>query len=309
MKCILGIDIGGTKIKIGKFIGFKLVENIEIPTNTENKGEYILDEVFTASDNLVGEDELIALGIGVPGPVVNGVVLGAHNLGWEKKDVKAIVNKRYPNIKCTVLNDANAATLGEMAFGGGRGYKDFVFIALGTGIGGGIVINHELIEGSTGSCGEIGHIRVGFNNHRKCNCGLYDCVEQYASATGIVKTAQEFIVGRETKLHSVPLTSKDIFDCAKEGDVVANEIVDDMVEKLATSLSQIANTINPEAFVIGGGVSKAGNFLLDKLEKRFNELAFFSVRGVHFELAVLGNKAGMYGNFYRVYQEVKDEYK
>ncbi|HHU56563.1 MAG TPA: ROK family protein [Acholeplasmataceae bacterium] len=307
MKCILGIDIGGTKIKIGKFIESELVEIVEMHTNTTNRGEHILDEVYAKVDELVGEDELIAIGIGVPGPVVDGVVLGAHNLGWGRKDIRAEVLKRYPNIKCTVLNDANAATLGEMAFGGGRGYKDFVFITLGTGIGGGIVINNELIEGSTGSCGEIGHIRVGFHNHRKCNCGLYDCVEQYASATGIVKTAKEFIIGRRTRLHDVEeLTSKTIFDIAKDGDYIANEIVNDMVEKFATALSQIANTINPQAFVIGGGVSKAGSFLLNKLEKRFNELAFFSVRGVNFELAKLGNKAGMYGNFYRVGLELNE---
>lgn len=300
MKCIIGVDIGGTKIKIGKFLEEELVELVELPTNTTDQGKYILEEVYYEIDKLIGEDNLVGIGIGVPGPVVDGVVLGAHNLGWGKIDIRQKFLQRYHNIKCTVMNDANAATLGEMAYGGGKNYRDFVFITLGTGIGGGIVINRELIEGSTGSCGEVGHIRVGFHNHRKCNCGLYDCVEQYASATGIVKTAKEFIIGRRTRLHEVELTSKTIFDIAKEGDYIANEIVNDMIEKLATALSQIANTINPEAFVIGGGVSKAGDFLLNKLEKRFNELAFFSVRGVKFELARLGNKAGMYGNFYRV---------
>lgn len=304
MKCIIGVDIGGTKIKLGKFYDNQLILKEDMKTNKKDKGKYILNEVYTKVDELVGNDELIAIGIGVPGPVVDGVVLGAHNLGWKEKDIKSEVIQHFPGIKCTVLNDANAATLGEMAYGGGKGYKDFVFITLGTGIGGGIVINNELIEGSTGSCGEIGHIRVGFENQRKCSCGLYDCVEQYASATGVVKTAEVFRINRDTKLNKIPLTSKNVFDLAKTGDEVACEVVDNMVEKFATSLSQIANTINPEAFVIGGGVSKAGSFLLDKLDKRFKQLAFFSVRDVKFELAKLGNEAGIYGNMYRVSQEV-----
>jgi glucokinase len=305
MKCIMGIDIGGTDIKFGKFINQELVAKSQIKTNKTDHGIRIMSEVFREVDAMVGNDELIAIGIGVPGPVVNGVVLGAQNLGWKERHIKDEVLAVYPNIACTVLNDANAATLGEMAFGGGAKYHDFVFITLGTGIGGGIVIDHQLVEGSTGSCGEVGHLRVDFHNRRKCTCGLYDCVEQYASATGIVRTAVELKVGRETKLDDYPvLTSKIIFDLAKEGDQVAMDAVDEMIEKLATALSQIANTINPEAFVIGGGVSKAGAFLLDKLEKRFKELAFFSVRNVHFELAQLGNDAGIFGNMYRVSREL-----
>lgn len=307
MKCIIGIDIGGTDIKFGKFINKELVAKKQIKTNKADYGRYIMDEVYQEVDALVGEDELIAIGLGVPGPVVNGVVLGAQNLGWKQKHIKDEVLAVYPHIACTVLNDANAATLGEMAFGGGAKYKDFVFVTLGTGIGGGIVIDHQLVEGSTGSCGEVGHLRVDFHNRRKCTCGLYDCVEQYASATGIVRTAIELKVGRETQLDDYPsLTSRIIFDLAKAGDQVALEAVDEMIEKLATALSQIANTINPEAFVIGGGVSKAGEFLLNKLEKRFKELAFFSVRNVNFELAQLGNDAGIYGNMYRVSRELNE---
>lgn len=307
MKCIIGIDIGGTDIKFGKFINKELVAKKQIKTNKADYGRYIMDEVYQEVDALVGEDELIAIGLGVPGPVVNGVVLGAQNLGWKQKHIKDEVLAVYPQIACTVLNDANAATLGEMAFGGGAKYKDFVFVTLGTGIGGGIVIDHQLVEGSTGSCGEVGHLRVDFHNRRKCTCGLYDCVEQYASATGIVRTAIELKVGHETQLDDYPsLTSRIIFDLAKAGDQVALEAVDEMIEKLATALSQIANTINPEAFVIGGGVSKAGEFLLNKLEKRFKELAFFSVRNVNFVLAQLGNDAGIYGNMYRVSGELNE---
>lgn len=307
MDCIIGVDIGGTDIKFGKFYGTKLVESKKIKTNKKDNGIYILQEVYDNIDSLVGDDKLIAVGMGVPGPVVNGFVLGAQNLGWKSLPVRDMILKQYPDIKATVVNDANAATLGEKEFGGGQGFDDFVFITLGTGIGGGIIINNQLIEGNTGSCGEIGHLRVGFNNERLCTCGLYDCVEQYASATGVVISANIARVGRDTVLNNVDvITSKLVFDEAQAGDIVCMEIVDEMIEKLATALSQVANTLNPDAFVIGGGVSKAGDFLLDKLSKRFKELAFFSVRNVHFELAKLGNDAGIYGNLFRVSQELEN---
>jgi len=308
MECIIAVDIGGTDIKYGKFYRKELVKSFKTKTNKKNNGKYILSEVFEHINSLVGEDKLIGVGIGVPGPVVDGVVLGAQNLGWKEMPVRDIIMEQYPGIKVTVLNDANAATLGEEIFGGGQGFDDFVFITLGTGIGGGLIIKNQLIEGSTGSCGEIGHLRVGFNNERLCTCGLFDCVEQYASATGIVISANSLRVGRKTVLNDYQeLTSKIVFEAAEAGDEVALEVVNLMIEKLATALSQVANTVNPEAFVIGGGVSKAGKFLLDKLSKRFKELAFFSVRNVQFELAQLGNDAGIYGNMYRVLQEINNE--
>ncbi len=310
MKVIIGVDIGGTDIKFGKFSENKLLKKEKIKTNKSDDGTHIMDEVFKKIDELVGDDELIAVGIGIPGPVVNGVALGAHNLRWTKpRDIRLEVLTYYKHqIKCSVLNDANAATIGEMHFGGGKGYHDFVFITIGTGIGGGIIINNKLIEGSTGSCGEVGHLRVETGNHRRCNCGLYDCVEQYASATGIVKTAIEMRKGRETALNSLEVvTTKNVFDLAKAGDDVAMEVVYEMVDKLATALSQIATVINPQAFVIGGGVSEAGEFLIYYLRKRFKELAFYSVKDVEFELARLGNDAGIYGNEYYASLEIRNE--
>ncbi|MFA7127117.1 MAG: ROK family protein [Bacilli bacterium] len=301
MKVVMGVDIGGTDIKFGKFLNHQLLDKAKIKTNKSDDGTHIMDDIFSKVDEMVGQDELMAIGIGIPGPVVNGIALGAHNLRWigERNIYQEVVDHYQNRITCTVLNDANAATLGEMEFGGGKGYRDFVFITLGTGIGGGIIINHQLIEGSTGSCGEVGHLRVETGNHRRCNCGLYDCVEQYASATGIVKTAIELRNGRETALNNLHvITAKDVFDLAKAGDDVAMEVVYEMVDKLATALSQIATIINPEAFVIGGGVSSAGEFLIHYLRKRFKELAFYSVRDVKFELAKLGNDAGIYGNEY-----------
>lgn len=302
MKCIFGIDIGGTDSKIGQFDGPTLIRKITIPTNTEHSGRDILSDVFRKVDELAHDDVIEGIGVGVPGPVREGVVLGAQNIGWETVNVGTMIRMRYPQAKVHVLNDAKAAALGEMAAGGARKYRSFVFVTLGTGIGSGIVIDGDLVQGNNGSAGEIGHLRVGFGNERKCTCGLFDCVEQYASATGIVITANLLRQNRTTVLDSMEVTSKTVFDAAKAGDPVALETVAIMVEKLATALAAVGDTVNPQAFVIGGGVSKAGHFLLDRLEKRFRELAFYSVRDTEFVLAELGNDAGIYGAAYSVTQ-------
>lgn len=297
MESIIGIDVGGTTVKIGKFQEGKLVDTFVLDTDLSFKGSTIIPSIIHAVKDFTKNDQVVGIGVGLPGPVVFGRLLAAHNLGLENLDAQSIFEAAFPNAIIRITNDANAATLGEQKKGGGMGYRDLVFVTLGTGIGGGVIIQDHLLEGYTGSAGEIGHVRVDFNNKRKCTCGLYDCVEEYASATGVVKTALEKIetLQIKTMLTEQKLTSKYIFDCAKAGDILALHVVEDMVEKLATALSQIANTINPEAFVIGGGVSKAGAFLLDRLQKRFNELAFFSVRDTAFHLARLGSDAGMYG--------------
>lgn len=300
MNCIFGVDIGGTEIKIGKFYHDQLVLKTSIKTNTEDNSKYVFPDVFAKIDQLLDGDTLVGIGVGVPGPVLGGKVLGAHNLGWGKFDAEALIKSHYPNIATVVLNDANAAAVGEMAVGSAQKYKSFIFMTLGTGIGGGIIIDGNLVEGNSGSAGEIGHIRVGFSNQRKCSCGLYDCVEQYGSATGIVRTANILRINQETILNEIEVTSKNIFDYAKKGDRVCLEVVDQMVEKLSTALAAITNTLNPEAIVIGGGVSKAGDFLLNRLEKRFKELAFYSVLDTEFALATLGNDAGIYGTSYAV---------
>lgn len=306
MDCIFGIDIGGTDIKIGKFCNDQLIIKSSIKTNKEDNGKHIFSDIFSKIDELASFDNVKGIGIGVPGPVLNNSIVSSKNLGWDRINVLEIVTNKYPKVKVAVLNDANAAAVGEMIKGGAVDYSSFLFITLGTGIGGGIIINNELIEGNTGSAGEIGHIRVGFNNARLCKCGLYDCVEQYASATGIVHTANILKKDRVTKLNEEEVTAKSIFDNAKLGDIVALEAVNSLVEKLSTALAAVTNTINPEAIVIGGGVSKAESFLIDRLEKRFNELCFFSVKGTKFALAKLGNDAGIYGTSYIVRKKINE---
>ena len=304
MECVFGIDIGGTKIKIGKFYGDELAESRRIKTDKSDVGANILGDVARVVREMRGGDEIAGIGIGVPGPVVGGVVLGAQNLGWKEFNVEEELGKFFPGVVIRVLNDANAAAVGEWAYGGGAGFSSFILMTLGTGIGGGLIVDNELVEGASGSTGEIGHIRVGYHNDRLCTCGLYDCIEQYASATGVVITANRLRVGRETILNEIEVTSKNIFDHAKLGDEVCLEVVNHMVEKLASALAAITNTVNPEVIVLGGGVSKAGKFLLDRVEKRFRELAFFSVRNTKFALAEMGNAAGMYGCAYEARKKI-----
>lgn len=300
MKCTIGVDIGGTDVKIGKFYGDQLNEKTIIKTNKDNKGSNILKEVFEAIDNIVGLDQLEGIGFGIPGPVVKGHILGSENLGWGRFDVESEIKRHFKDIDIVVLNDANAATIGEMAYGGGKSFKNFVFITLGTGVGGGVLIDGKLVEGISGSAGEIGHLKVNTGNVRRCKCGLYDCLEQYSSATGVVITANELRIGRNTKLNEIDITCEKVFDLAKAGDEVALEVVDEMVHKLSLGLSIVSSIINPQAFVIGGGVSKAGDFLIDKLRKKFYTYAFYTIENTEFVLAKLGNEAGIYGANYAV---------
>ncbi|HHZ12150.1 MAG TPA: ROK family protein [Acholeplasmataceae bacterium] len=295
MNCVFGIDIGGTEVKIGKFRDGELVLKTSIKTDTSDGGRRILTDVFQKIEELSLGEKITGIGIGVPGPVTKGVVNGAQNLGWGRVEAEALIRERYPEARVKVLNDANAAAIGEMAAGSASRYRDFVFVTLGTGIGGGIVIGGEVLEGTTGAGGEIGHMQVAYDKKRLCNCGNYDCFERYASATGLVITAKELAEGRKTRLHEVGFSAKTIFDLAKDGDEVAGEAVDMMVDTLAKALANIAAVLNPEAFIIGGGVSKAGDFLLDKLAKRFREVCFFAVRETEFALARLGNDAGIFG--------------
>ena len=195
-------------------------------------------------------------------------------------------------------NDANVAALGEMWQGGGKGHEDVVMITLGTGVGGGIIIGGRIVAGHHGAGGEIGHILMQEDETQTCGCGKKGHLEQYASATGIVRMAQEKLSGetRETKLNDIrPLTAKDIFDAAKAGDAVADEIVEEMTKILGGALADIACIVNPEVFVIGGGVSKAGSIITDRVKKYFNDKTFHACRDAYFELATLGNDAGMYG--------------
>lgn len=303
-KYAFGVDIGGTTCKIGFFeTSGKLIDKWEIKTNTENNGESILSDVAKAVDNKlaqegISKDDVQGIGVGVPGPVDSeGVVHRCVNLGWGVVDVANELGT-LTGMKVEVGNDANVAALGEMWQGGAKGCKDVVMVTLGTGVGGGIIVNGKVVAGFNGAGGEIGHITVNHDEIEACNCGQYGCLEQYTSATGIVRVAKRKLAKttEETSLRTFePLTAKDVFDEAKAGDEVALGLVDEVCGILGSTLSNIACVVNPEVIVIGGGVSKAGDILIENIQKHYIETAFLSCRDTKFALAGLGNDAGMYG--------------
>ena len=306
MKYCIGVDIGGTTVKLGIFEeNGKNVKKWEISTHTENEGMRILPDIARSveaeivSCGLVKEN-CLGVGVGVPAPVTaEGVVHNTANLGWKYKEVRRELEELL-NIKVVVGNDANVAALGEMWQGGGNGKKDMVMVTLGTGVGTGFITNGKLIVGTHGAGGEGGHIRVNYEETDCCGCGNKGCLEQYASATGIVRLALKKLAdGTEpTVLRDVrgeQLTAKDVFDAVKAGDEMAIAVADDFGRYLARGLAIMAAISDPSIFVIGGGVSKAGDILITYVEKYYKELAFFANKDVEFALASLGNDAGIIG--------------
>ncbi len=302
-----GVDIGGTTVKMSLFeMTGHMVDKWEIPTNTQDHGSSILSDVAAVIEGRlvqdgISKDDVEGIGIGVPGPVVqDSVVTECVNLGWGRVDVaKELAEKT--GLKVRVGNDANVAALGEMWQGGGKGYKNVIMITLGTGVGGGIIINGNVINGSNGAGGEIGHVFVDETEEEVCGCGKRGCLEQYASATGIVRLANRALAAdqRESSMRDVQkISAKTVLDAAKAGDEVAVEVVEKMGQVLGTALANAACIVDPQVFVIGGGVSKAGTIITEVIRKHYIERAFNSCRNADFALAQLGNDAGVYGCVY-----------
>ncbi|MCR3759532.1 ROK family glucokinase [Clostridium felsineum] len=299
-----GIDIGGTTVKMGLFkVDGTLLDKWEIPTRKDENGKHILKDIAEAikgkmKEKTIHRNDVIGVGVGVPGPVSgDGTVLKCVNLGWGVFNVEETLSKLI-DLPVKAGNDANIAALGEMWQGGGKGYKNVVMVTLGTGVGGGIIINGNIIAGTNGAGGEIGHIKVEENETAVCGCGKTGCLEQYASANGIVREGKKLLQSVDTPSSLRDLsevTSKDIFDAAKKGDKLACELVEALGKKLGHALATVACVSDPEVFVIGGGVSKAGDILIDVIRKNFIEKAFHACENTKFELAKLGNDAGIYG--------------
>lgn len=299
-----GIDVGGTTVKMGFFdTSGELLDKWEIKTDTSDNGKGVLPDIAKAVDNKLAQEgisksEVEGVGIGVPGPVrSDGVVNGCVNLGWGVVNVSEELGS-MTGLKVKVGNDANVAALGEMWKGGAMGSRDVIMVTLGTGVGGGIIVDGHVVAGFNGAGGEIGHITVNNDEIEPCNCGQYGCLEQYASATGIVRMAKRKLAksAEDTSLRGfAELTAKDIFDEAKAEDAVALQLVDELGEILGAALSNMACVVNPEIIVVGGGVSKAGQILIDTIQKHYIETSFHACRNTRFELASLGNDAGMYG--------------
>ena len=306
MKYGFGIDLGGTTVKLAYFNEEgQLLDKWEIPTNTSEGGKYILEDIAVAvkgylKEKNIPDEDIIGLGIGVPGPVSrHGVVNRCVNLGWGVFNVNEQLSA-LTGFTVRAGNDANVAALGECWKGGGQGYESIVLATLGTGVGGGIVVDGKILYGAHGAGGEIGHLVLNKDETVPCGCGKYGCVEQYCSATGIVRTARRHLnrsihpsVLRDVK----DMTCKDIFDAAAADDVVANEILERVYSQLAEFLSDVCCVVDPEVVVVGGGVSKAGEPLLKGISRHMHKYLFHAIRDLKFALATLGNDAGAYGAF------------
>ena len=306
MKYGFGIDLGGTTVKIAYFDETgNMLDKWEIPTVTANNGAQILPDIAASirgymDAHQIADTSVLGLGIGVPGPVNSkGIVNKCINLGWGVFNIAEELTK-LTGFPVKAGNDANVAALGEFWKGGGMGCNNVVFITLGTGVGGGIVIEGNLLHGAHGSGAELGHMVINRNETVPCNCGKYGCVEQYCSATGIVRMAKNYLSANavSSSLNAVEnLTCKDIFDAAKAGDEAAGAILEQVYALLGEFLGNVCSVVNPEMVVIGGGVSKAGQVLIDGVVPHFKKYVFHAASKVDFALASLGNDAGAYGAF------------
>ena len=304
-KKIFGVDLGGTTVKLGLFNEEGVVEEKwEIPTRKEDQGAHILPDIAESilkkmeEKGLSKESDVAGVGIGVPGPVdEKGIVHKAANLGWGEFSVSEELAVLLGGIPVEAGNDANVAALGEMWMGGGRGCENIVAVTLGTGVGGGIIVAGRVVSGATGAGGEIGHIHIEDNETESCGCGNCGCLEQYASATGITRLAKKRLEkdDKPSVLRERSLSAKAIWDAVKEGDELAIEVARQFGTYLGKGLAAVAAVVNPEVFVIGGGVSKAGEILFDYICDEYKKYVFHGSREARFVLATLGNDAGIYG--------------
>lgn len=304
-KCI-GVDIGGTTVKLGLFeTDGTLLHKWEVTTRKEDGGKYILPDVAASIREVlnqrgIGLEDVVGAGMGVPGPVMpDGQVELCVNLGWRNMNPQNELSALLDGIPVKSGNDANVAALGEMWQGGGKGFSDIVMVTLGTGVGGGVILNQKIVAGRHGLGGEIGHIHVRDEETEHCNCGGVGCVEQIASATGIAREARRKMAASDApsamRRYGDDITAKDVLDEAKAGDQMALEVVEIVGRYLGLLLAQLALTVDPEMFVIGGGVSRAGQFLIDVIEKHYQFFTPISKNKAKIGLAQLGNDAGIYG--------------
>lgn len=308
-KKLIGVDLGGTTIKFAITTeNGEIQQRWSIETDILDEGSHIVPDIIESINHHLKmyemkPEQFIGIGMGTPGTVdlEKGTVVGAYNLNWKTvQNVKEEIEKGT-NIRFAVDNDANVAALGERWKGAGENADDVVFVTLGTGVGGGIITNGELVHGM-GAGGEIGHMNVHPGGYL-CTCGNRGCLEAYASATGVVRVARDMAeeYAGNSKLKQLTddgeeVTSKLVFDLAKENDPLAKMVVDRVCNYLGLACSNLASILNPSAIVIGGGVSAAGQFLLDQVKDYFNEYAFPTVKdSTEIKLAQLGNEAGVIG--------------
>ncbi len=306
MRYGFGVDIGGTTVKIAYFDeNGNMLDSWEIPTVKENGGEKILPDVACAlekylADHKIQREQIIGVGVGVPGPVNSkGIVNMCVNLGWGKKEIAKELGA-LTNLPVKAGNDANVAALGEYWKGSGKEYDSMVMATLGTGVGGGIVVDGQLLHGAHGAGGEVGHMVLNRFETERCGCGNRGCVEQYCSATGLVRLAKMRLAADDQVSilrEKESLEAKDVFSAGNQADLLALEVLETYYDYMGEFLSSLCAIIDPEVVVLGGGVSKAGNVLLEGVRRGYEKFCFSGVKDVKFTIAELGNAAGSYGAF------------
>ena len=303
MKYCFGVDIGGTFVKLGLFTTEgELLDKWQIPTRREDQSSHVLPDIAASvlaklEEKGIAKEDVTGIGFGTPGPVTeDGVAVCPANLDWVNKPVAKELTE-LTGFPAKGGNDVNVAGHGEMRRGGAKGYKNVVVVPIGTGVGAAIIVNGKIITGTRGAAGEVGHIHVDDEIQEPCGCKAVGCVEQFSSATGLVRMAKKALAeGKETSLRDLEeVTAKDVIDAAKAGDAVADQIFDKFCDYLGYSLAATAAVIDPEIFIIGGGVSKAGQVLVDRVQAYFKKYAWPGIRGIEFALATLGNDAGICG--------------
>lgn len=311
MNHVIGIDVGGTSVKLAaiKATG-EIIKQWDIPTRIEEEGQYIVPDIIASVENFLATEQLdisefMGIGIGTPGAINRdqGTVTGAYNLNWKTaQPIREQLQAHFGALPVYIENDANVAALGEQWLGAGDKTPNMVLVTLGTGVGGGVIVNDRLVVGA-GAAGEIGHMVANTDDGFACTCGNQGCLETVASASGIVWTAE----ARATQTEAISplvnkikagkdISTKDIFEASKSGDAFAEGIIDETMGYLGHALGQIASVLNPEAIVIGGGVANAGDYLLDKVYEHFSPHVYPGVRETtQLRIATLGNTAGVIG--------------
>lgn len=288
---VFGIDVGGTTVKIGLIEDDKIVDKYEIRTC----GETFIEDICASLKSYMKEhnmDSIDGIGFGLPGNVIDNYIYNLPNMGVKNVDLIKEVSKHFPGVKIEGQNDANVAALGEMLYH--NEYSSACMLTLGTGVGAGIVVDGKLIQGRHGNGGEAGHMVIAEEYNFQCGCGLKGCLETVASATGVVRLAKYHKGQYETKLNE-EFTCKDVFDLAKQNDPLCTFVVDKVAYYIAKCMSIINVTVDVDVFYVGGGVSKAGDILIDNIKKHYVNLAHFAVKNVKIEAAQLLNDAGMLG--------------
>lgn len=301
-----GVDVGGTTVKIGLFsTEGALLDKWEIPTHTADHGRMILPEIAASiaakqAERHIPDRQVEGIGIGVPGPVgPDGTVYKCINLGWGVFNLKEAMNRLLPGIPNVAAgNDANVAALGELWQGGGMGRRNAVLFTLGTGVGGGVVLDGRIVSGANGGAGEVGHMTVEPNETIPCTCGKRGCLEQYASASGVVRMARQMLAecGEPSALRGMEVfTAREVCDLAREGEPFALKVIERFGDYLGRAMSYVACTIDPDVFIIGGGMSRAGELVTEAAMKYYRQYAFHVSTDTRAVIAELGNDAGIYG--------------